>query len=147
MCDGSDNFLGCGRNFHLECDNCDVVPPVDWVCQTCANTFEFIVGVEGHEFTVEEEEDGGRVAVESEEEEDDDTAISPQKGRLKRKRNNAYEEENDDSDEEAFGAVASSESEMMRVISGVKSEGSLVVLPLQKSKVTKKWCVLDSDDE
>lgn len=147
VCDGGDNLEGCGRNFHLECVNRDVVPPGDWVCQTCANTFEFNVGVEGHEFTVEEEEGGGGVAVEWEEEEDDDTAILPQKGRLKRKRNNAYEEENDDSDEEEFGVVASSESEMMRVISGVRSEGSLVVLPLQMSKVTKKWCVLDSDDE
>ena len=56
------------------------------------------MGVEGHEFAVEEEEDGGGVALESEEEEDEDAAILPQKGRVKRKRNNAYEEANDDSD-------------------------------------------------
>jgi hypothetical protein len=33
VCDGGDNLEGCGRNFHLECDDRDVVPPGGWVCQ------------------------------------------------------------------------------------------------------------------
>jgi hypothetical protein len=147
VCDGGDNLEGCGRNFHVRCIKRKAVPPGDWVCQTCANSFEFNVGIEGHEFAIEGEEDGGGAAVEEEKAEGDDDTFEPPKGRLKRKRNSTLEEDNDDSDDEEFEAMASSRSKATRKTGGDDSDGSLVVLPQQKSKVSKKLCVWDSDDD
>lgn len=51
VCDGGDALDGCGRCFHLVCVHRTQVPPGDWVCQDCAQTFGLhSVGKEGYEF-------------------------------------------------------------------------------------------------
>ena len=57
ICDGGDNYEGCGRSFHIECVSRSTIPPGDWICQDCANDLALDVGVEGHEFPVEDEQE------------------------------------------------------------------------------------------
>ena len=55
VCDGGNHLDGCGHTYHTECVGRTVVPPGDWVCETCAKGSNIDVGIEGFEFPL----DGG----------------------------------------------------------------------------------------
>ena len=73
ICDGGENFGGCGRNFHIECVCRKVLPPGDWVCETCANEAAFDVGLEGYKFPVEYDEEGDGIV---DTDEDDENSVN-----------------------------------------------------------------------
>jgi len=56
VCDGGDHEGGCGDAYHVHCIGRSMVPPGDWICMKCAHGLEMDVGIEGHEYEVEEEE-------------------------------------------------------------------------------------------
>jgi len=63
VCDGGDHEGGCGDAYHVHCIGRSMVPPGDWICMKCANGLEMDVGIEGHEYEVEEDEAEGIDAV------------------------------------------------------------------------------------
>jgi hypothetical protein len=98
VCDGGDDHeSGCGNVYHIQCINREVIPPGDWICQTCANGVGLTnVGIEGHEYKeevdAEDEEDeaatanNGKTKQLLNDDEDDDDEIAPLTKKKKNKR-------------------------------------------------------------
>eukprot|EP00560_Eucampia_antarctica_P009067 CAMPEP_0197827816 /NCGR_PEP_ID=MMETSP1437-20131217/4518_1 /TAXON_ID=49252 ORGANISM="Eucampia antarctica, Strain CCMP1452" /NCGR_SAMPLE_ID=MMETSP1437 /ASSEMBLY_ACC=CAM_ASM_001096 /LENGTH=306 /DNA_ID=CAMNT_0043428809 /DNA_START=37 /DNA_END=957 /DNA_ORIENTATION=- len=106
VCDGGENARTCGKNFHPKCINHSEIPQGDWICQSCAEGIDVIVGVEGHEFPLNEEE------FHDTEESDRDDEDEIQIRRLKRKK--IDDETNAELSEDATSVLSSNaiENEM-----------------------------------
>lgn len=71
VCDGGEHLDGCGHNFHVECVGRNAVPPGDWVCETCANAAEIVVGLEGFEFPPNKVDSHGKPAMDRDKSDDE----------------------------------------------------------------------------
>ncbi|KAL7542744.1 hypothetical protein ACHAXR_012042 [Thalassiosira sp. AJA248-18] len=77
VCDGGDHEGGCGHMYHVHCIGRGMIPPGDWICNTCANDLGMDVGIKGHEWEVDDEEEDVEKA--DEEEEDEETEATKSK--------------------------------------------------------------------
>jgi hypothetical protein len=150
VCDGGDQLISsCGNMFHLECINRTVVPPGDWICKDCTNQnlhaihgLDHEVGIEGYEFRQSNATNADSELVKS------NRKRMYKQGILDLSSDNEYFEQHGSSPETTH-ISNQKEKENDKVRSHYKNDGDMntTELSLEETRIGKRQCIIDSDDE
>eukprot|EP00571_Detonula_confervacea_P017463 CAMPEP_0172303694 /NCGR_PEP_ID=MMETSP1058-20130122/5205_1 /TAXON_ID=83371 /ORGANISM="Detonula confervacea, Strain CCMP 353" /LENGTH=1050 /DNA_ID=CAMNT_0013014627 /DNA_START=83 /DNA_END=3235 /DNA_ORIENTATION=+ len=162
VCDGGDQQGGCGLAYHVHCIGRSMIPPGDWICNLCAKGIGMDVGIEGHEYEVEEEVEEPLAIDDTDDEGDeveeieatstknkplaiDDSDDEEEMKATSTKNKPLAIDDSDDEEEEVEEIQATSTKNKPLVIDDSDDDDEIV--PVQKKKRIKRKILGDSGSE